>query len=230
VRTWELVLRWVLASNKHCQWLGMMSCPVQDTCVRMHKDGPDGPALDEPIELKAVHALRVAKAALAWRSERMLCASHPCLFADCGYIFGVVSCAALHGPLLCLGLSYLLCRQVAVWAVFWLLVVFYAPIVAAIQAPVNMDNLRKVSHSALEVGGIQETTVWLQAPTSILRHPASLRHVTFDLSLGGSGQRRCPRCSPSTNRPGCCYKGWTGASRLLGSQHTTVGPLSCSTP
>jgi hypothetical protein len=32
----------------------------------------------------------------------------------------------------------------ALWAVFWLLVVFYAPIVAAVQAPVNMDNLRKV--------------------------------------------------------------------------------------
>lgn len=35
-------------------------------------------------------------------------------------------------------------RQLAVWGVFWLLVLFYAPIVAAIQAPVNMDNLKKV--------------------------------------------------------------------------------------
>jgi hypothetical protein len=39
------------------------------------------------------------------------------------------------------------CRQLAVWGVFWLLVLFYAPIVAAVQAPVNMDNLRKVSGS-----------------------------------------------------------------------------------
>lgn len=43
--------------------------------------------------------------------------------------------------------AVLCCRQLAVWAVFWLLVVFYAPIVAVIQAPVNMDNLRKVGSS-----------------------------------------------------------------------------------
>lgn len=35
-------------------------------------------------------------------------------------------------------------RWVVMWAAFWLLVLFYAPVVALIQAPVNMDNLRKV--------------------------------------------------------------------------------------
>eukprot|EP00878_Enallax_costatus_P004467 GHUV01004707.1.p1 GENE.GHUV01004707.1~~GHUV01004707.1.p1 ORF type:complete len:727 (+),score=178.67 GHUV01004707.1:479-2659(+) len=35
-------------------------------------------------------------------------------------------------------------RQLALWGVFWVLVLFYAPIVAAIQAPVNMDNLKKI--------------------------------------------------------------------------------------
>lgn len=35
-------------------------------------------------------------------------------------------------------------RQLAVWVAFWCLVLFYAPVVALIQAPVNMDNLMKV--------------------------------------------------------------------------------------
>jgi hypothetical protein len=35
-------------------------------------------------------------------------------------------------------------RQLALWVAFWLLVLFYAPVVALIQAPVNMDNLMKV--------------------------------------------------------------------------------------
>jgi uncharacterized RDD family membrane protein YckC len=35
-------------------------------------------------------------------------------------------------------------RYVAVWVAFWALVLFYAPVVALIQAPVNMDNLKKV--------------------------------------------------------------------------------------
>ncbi|WIA40901.1 hypothetical protein OEZ86_004562 [Tetradesmus obliquus] len=35
-------------------------------------------------------------------------------------------------------------RQLALWVAFWLLVVFYAPVVALIQAPVNMDNLMKI--------------------------------------------------------------------------------------
>eukprot|EP00879_Flechtneria_rotunda_P009450 GHRR01009893.1.p2 GENE.GHRR01009893.1~~GHRR01009893.1.p2 ORF type:complete len:191 (+),score=19.94 GHRR01009893.1:70-573(+) len=35
-------------------------------------------------------------------------------------------------------------RQLAVWAAFWVVVLFYAPVVALIQAPVNMDNLKKV--------------------------------------------------------------------------------------
>eukprot|EP00882_Tetradesmus_deserticola_P033825 GHRQ01038674.1.p2 GENE.GHRQ01038674.1~~GHRQ01038674.1.p2 ORF type:complete len:261 (+),score=137.76 GHRQ01038674.1:44-784(+) len=35
-------------------------------------------------------------------------------------------------------------RQLAVWVAFWLLVLFYAPVVALIQAPVNMDNLMKI--------------------------------------------------------------------------------------
>jgi hypothetical protein len=37
-------------------------------------------------------------------------------------------------------------RRLGVWALFVLLVLFYLPIVAAIQAPVNMENLQKVSH------------------------------------------------------------------------------------
>jgi hypothetical protein len=35
-------------------------------------------------------------------------------------------------------------RQLALWVAFWTLVLFYAPVVALIQAPVNMDNLMKV--------------------------------------------------------------------------------------
>jgi hypothetical protein len=35
-------------------------------------------------------------------------------------------------------------RQLALWVAFWTLVIFYAPVVALIQAPVNMDNLMKV--------------------------------------------------------------------------------------
>eukprot|EP00879_Flechtneria_rotunda_P006438 GHRR01006767.1.p1 GENE.GHRR01006767.1~~GHRR01006767.1.p1 ORF type:complete len:1002 (+),score=295.37 GHRR01006767.1:144-3149(+) len=35
-------------------------------------------------------------------------------------------------------------RQLAVWAAFWVVVLFYAPVVALIQAPVNMDNLKKI--------------------------------------------------------------------------------------
>lgn len=34
-------------------------------------------------------------------------------------------------------------RQLAVWGAFWCLVLFYAPVVALVQAPVNMDNLKK---------------------------------------------------------------------------------------
>jgi hypothetical protein len=36
-------------------------------------------------------------------------------------------------------------RQLALWVAFWTLVLFYAPVVALIQAPVNMDNLMKVT-------------------------------------------------------------------------------------
>lgn len=66
------------------------------------------------------------------------------MLASAAYLTAVLCHAVLDVPLLHRGCLYLLCRQVAVWAVFWLLVLFYAPIVAAIQAPVNMDNLRKV--------------------------------------------------------------------------------------
>jgi hypothetical protein len=40
-------------------------------------------------------------------------------------------------------------RQLALWVAFWTLVLFYAPVVALIQAPVNMDNLMKVTRDCL---------------------------------------------------------------------------------
>lgn len=57
--------------------------------------------------------------------------------------------------------AHVACRQLAVWAVFWLLVLFYAPIVAAVQAPVNLDNLRKVTPGPWPALHVACTLLWI---------------------------------------------------------------------
>lgn len=64
---------------------------------------------------------------------------------------------------------------------FWLLVLFYAPIVAAIQAPVNMDNLRKVCIVVLPCGG---GTLLCNATCSCLAGPQVIKTRTAEGSTG----------------------------------------------